>query len=361
MSELNVIPRIYATVTDIKVLTDTISTPPLNNKTPSKGKLYSKYSTVDIKITAKLNYPDNYDRVDSFTYWIGTPANAVTVNRTGTDSFLTCTVTVKIPETALMKIPFGAKATAWNTSNGTWKTIEIDVIPMSDPSIIPHSGFNTVLCSRCNEEGEDSISGKHLKITAGLQWYPTDVKAFDGFLEVYIYKGKSKYDEEGFEKEEEFSKLLIDSNNVDYEVNAETRYVGIIDVYAVLTDYELDPNEYYFVEIIATDDNWNDGKIDILLYPKKPTVICWRGGTGVSIGQYPKHSIESEYQGVFEVSENWATYIDGDMFYKGSNVVTEKNFDFNVINNSDYISSMKRQIIDLQNQCEALWKATELA
>ena len=50
------------------------------------------------------------------------------------------------------------------------KTIPISVIPYSKPSVVPYTGESSIVCKRCDSEGNITTSGTYLRIKAGMMY-----------------------------------------------------------------------------------------------------------------------------------------------------------------------------------------------
>ena len=50
------------------------------------------------------------------------------------------------------------------------KTTPISVIPYSKPSVVPYTGESSIVCKRCDSEGNITTSGTYLRIKAGLMY-----------------------------------------------------------------------------------------------------------------------------------------------------------------------------------------------
>ena len=174
-------------------------------------------------------------------------------------------------------------------------TKTITVIPYDNPSVIPHSGQNIVVCERCQADGLPDPKGQHLLIKAGRKYSKIVVDGEQGNFCELIYRWKESTDEyfSGW-----FSLLSFDYFEEDE--------ISIVD-----QDIVLSPTASYHVQIAVADqvNGWNPIAMDFVISTDDITVHMRPGGKGVAVGKY------SEEDYLFDIHPDW------DLGYKGSRVM----------------------------------------
>ena len=162
------------------------------------------------------------------------------------------------------------------------KTSDITVISYSKPSIIPYTGENTIVCKRCDSEGNITSSGKYLRIKLGRKYSKITANGVQknhcGVWYRYKTEGASSYSE--------WRTLIAKDATSDY---ANVIVANIVP--SITTSY--------IVEFYCEDEIGEYVRTVIPVPTDQVTLHLKEGGKGVGIGKY------AENDNSFEIADNW--------------------------------------------------------
>ena len=269
----NTLPTVAMSLTPISSLSDKFNGLYIQNKT----KVQADFTGSEAKYSASISsYSMN---VDGKTY--GSPYQSDLLSKAGT-------VTVK--------------GTAVD-SRGCSSTIpqDITVIPYSKPSIVPYNGESSIICKRCDSEGNLTPSGTCLRIKASRQYS----KVMSNDVQKNFCLMQIKY------KPEESTSwgtltTILSKDNVSDSIDA------------ILTNINLSLSATYLVQIEVVDDIGETSSTIITI----PTANCIyhlrKGGKGIAFGKY------STKDNLFEC--DWDARFNGKLYHQDNeiNVVIEE-------------------------------------
>ena len=185
---------------------------------------------------------------------------------------------------------------------------KITVISYAAPKLLPASGESEVVAVRCDENGNPSDSGKHLKIKAKRSYYPVVSNGVQkNFCQIqFRYKLESA---ESFPYEWE-DPILSKENLTSDEV-----------VTGALLDGALSLESTYMVEVQAIDDMGETATVTISVPTEK--VHTHRAKNGIGYGKY------CEGENLLDVG--WDAIFHGEV-YIGSTGMTLRDYILSVIN-----------------------------
>jgi hypothetical protein len=171
------------------------------------------------------------------------------------------------------------------------------------PYIAPHTQNNSIVCARCDKNGNLQDDGQHLRLTLSKQWWPL---SSDGNRAQVWYKVTTINSDTGW-------KLLS-----DYDV---TDASGIVDIDATITDITLELDKAYNVEIwvqdLYYDYGWGMSSNDpsyrtynFRIPMEEVTFHLKDGGGGAAFGEYATE------KNVVKIKDEW------NLRYKGS-IITD--------------------------------------
>lgn len=172
----------------------------------------------------------------------------------------------------------------------TSTTPNITVISYAKPSLVPYTGETSIICKRCDSDGNLSPSGTHLRIKAGRQY--SKVLA-DGVQKNFCLM-RCKYKTEGATSWGTVGTILAKDDESDS-----------VDV--VLTDINLSPSTTYLVQIEVEDDIGESTSTIITIPTADVTVHLRAGGKAVGVGKY------AEKDNIVDVDDEWEVNARGDL------------------------------------------------
>lgn len=172
---------------------------------------------------------------------------------------------------------------------------DINVIAYSKPSLIPYTGETSIVCKRCDSEGNLTASGTYLRVKAGRQYSKV---ISDGEQKNFCVM-RLKYKAEGATSWGSNITILAKDNTSD-------------NMDAILTNINLSPSTTYLVQIEVVDDVGESYSTIINIPTADVTVHLREGGKGVGIGKY------AEKDNVVDIDEEWEVHARGDLRVGGT-------------------------------------------
>lgn len=173
-------------------------------------------------------------------------------------------------------------------------TPKISVISYSKPNLIPYKGESSIVCKRCDSEGNLSHSGTCIRVKVGRQY--------------------SKVISDGVQKN--FCLIRVQHKAVGGSWGDWTTILDkddTIDVVdAILTGITFSISTTYLFRIEVVDDIGESSSMLITIPTAKTSVHLRKGGKGVAIGKY------SEEDYVVDISEEWEVNARGDLRVGGT-------------------------------------------
>lgn len=151
---------------------------------------------------------------------------------------------------------------------------KFNVISYSEPSVIPYTGEEKVICCRCDQDGTVNRRGEYLLIKAGCSCYPV---VSDGVRLNYCAL-RFRYKEYGAETYSEWRELISQES-------------GDNEVFAVQEGIQLGKNAYE-VQLQAIDTIGESRDTIVRINETKAQLHLGKGGKNVAIGQYCDYSHE---------------------------------------------------------------------
>lgn len=190
---------------------------------------------------------------------------------------------------------------------------DITVIPYSKPSIIPYSGENSIICKRCDSNGNISPSGTYLRIKAGRQYSKVTAEG----IQKNFCLMRIKYRTESSTSWSGWTTILAKDNASD-------------SVDAILTGINLSTSNTYLVYIEVVDDVGESSSTIITIPTADVTVHLREGGKALGIGKY------AEKDNIVDIDDEWEVNARGDLrvgktFYPShiASIDAYSNKDFN--------------------------------
>ena len=211
----------------------------------------------------------------------------------------------------------------------TSTTQDITVIPYSKPSIVPYSGESSIICKRCDSEGNISPSGTCLRIKAGRQY--SKIIA-DGVQKNFCLM-RFTYKTEDATSWGSWTTILSKDNNAD-------------SLDTTIKDINLSPSSTYLVQIEVVDDIGESYSTLITIPTADVTVHLRKGGKAVGIGKYA----EKDY--VVDIDDEWEVRVRGNLRAEHTaEIDTYDGKDFNSLSTKTgyYISSSSPETMGCKN------------
>lgn len=170
-------------------------------------------------------------------------------------------------------------------------TQKISVIAYQKPSIIPYTGEKSIVCQRCDSEGNLTPSGTHLRIKAGRQYSKVTADGVQKNFCTLRYRYKT-------ENASVFSAWLTLISKSDTSTNeVDKKLEGIVS--SITTSY--------IVQISAVDDIGEESTpLEFTIPTDQVTLHLKEGGKGAAFGKY------AETNNCLEIAEDWDIKILGD-------------------------------------------------
>lgn len=171
-------------------------------------------------------------------------------------------------------------------------TQDITVISYEKPKIIPYTGESSIVCGRCDSEGNFISSGTSLRIKAGRKYSTVTANGVQKNFCLLRYRYK-------MESETSFSswKSLLDKNITD------TNEVDVI-----LENVVSSISTSYIIQIGVVDDIGESAQMEIRVPTDQVTFHLKHGGKGAAFGKY------AETDNCLEIDESWKLEVNG-VFY----------------------------------------------
>ena len=171
---------------------------------------------------------------------------------------------------------------------------KITVIPYSKPSIIPYTGETSILCKRCDSNGDLSPSGTCIRIKLGRQY--SKVMVDDEQKNFCLMR--LRYKAEGTTSWGGWITILGKDNTSD-----------TLD--AMLPDVNLSLSTTYLVQIEVSDDIGESYSTLMTIPTADVTVHLREGGKAVGIGKY------AEKDHIVDIDDEWEVNARGDLTVGG--------------------------------------------
>lgn len=170
------------------------------------------------------------------------------------------------------------------------KEQNITVIPYSKPKIIPVSGESSIICARCDANGNLSDSGTYLKIKAKRSYYTVEQ------LNLCAIRYRCKPSTNASFSDSDWVTILAKDSTSD-EIST-----------GPIANVVSDASTSYIVEVGVVDDIGESSSLKITVPTSSVDFHLRKGGGGAAFGKY------SERENAVEIADNW------DLFYKGETI-----------------------------------------
>lgn len=164
----------------------------------------------------------------------------------------------------------------------------ITVIPYSKPSLLPYTGESSIVCQRCDPNGNLSPSGTCLRIKAGRQY--SKVMA-DGAQKNFC-SIQFRYKTEGATSWISQKTILAEGDTAD-------------SVDAILTGINLSLSSTYIVQIEVIDTIGESYSTLITIPTADVTVHLRAGGKAIGVGKY------AEQDNIVDIDDEWKLNVRG--------------------------------------------------
>lgn len=168
------------------------------------------------------------------------------------------------------------------------QTQDITVIPYLKPSIIPYNGESSIVCKRCDSNGNLTPSGTCLRIKVGIQY--SKVVVDDVQKNFCLLRLQYKTEENG-----------TWGDWIDIISKGSSLYA----VDTVLKDINLSNTTTYLVQIEAIDDIGESHTMIITIPTADCTFHLKQGGKAVGIGKY------AEKDHIVDIDDEWDVNVRG--------------------------------------------------
>lgn len=193
-------------------------------------------------------------------------------------------------------------------------TQNIDVIPYAKPSLIPYTGESSIVCKRCDSNGDLTPSGTCLHIKVGRQYS----KVMSGGVQKNFCSIQFKYKAEGATSWISQKTILEEGDTAD-------------SVDAILTGINLSLSTTYIVEIEAVDTIGESYSTKITIPTADVTVHLRAGGKAVGVGKYA----EKDY--IVDIDDEWEVNVRGTL--KAKEINTSESIQTGDVNASGTIQA----------------------
>ena len=196
-------------------------------------------------------------------------------------------------------------------------TQNINVIAYSKPSLIPYTGETSIVCKRCDSNGDFNPLGEHLRIKAGRQYS----KVMADNSQKNFCTMRFKYKVEGTTSWAERT-ILAESDTAD-------------SVDAILTDITLSKTTTYLVQIEVVDKVGESSSTLITIPTADVTVHLRAGGKALGVGKYA----ERDY--IVDIDDEWEVNVRGTLgvgHIKAIDVYDGKDFNSLIYKTGHYTS-----------------------
>lgn len=169
----------------------------------------------------------------------------------------------------------------------------ITVIPYNKPKIIPASGESSIICARCDENGNLSESGTYLKIKAKRDYSKVESGTQLNFCAI---RYRCKPSTNASFSDSDWVTILAKNSTSD-EIST-----------GPIANVVSNASVSYIVEVGVIDDVGESSSLRITVPTSSIDFHLRKGGYGAAFGKY------SERENAVEIADNW------DLFYKGENI-----------------------------------------
>jgi hypothetical protein len=168
---------------------------------------------------------------------------------------------------------------------------EITVIPYEKPSIVPYTGEKSIVCARCDSEGNLTASGTYLRIKAGRKYSTVTSEGVQKNFCTLRYRYKT-------ESETSFRSWL-------FLLQKSTTTTNEVDI--VIPNVVSSITTSYIVQIGVIDDIGEESiPLEFTIPTDKVTFHLKDGGKGAAFGKY------CENNNCVEIAEDWTIKVYGD-------------------------------------------------
>lgn len=162
-------------------------------------------------------------------------------------------------------------------------TQDITVLPYSKPSVVNHTGEKSIICKRCESDGNLSPSGAYLRIKAGRKYSAVTSAGVQKNFCLLRYR----YKVEGAASFSSWVTLLAKDSTATDEVDV---ILGNV-VPSITTSY--------IVQIGVIDDIGEESHVEFPVPTDEVTFHLIKGGMGAAFGKY------AENKKVLDIADDW--------------------------------------------------------
>lgn len=208
-------------------------------------------------------------------------------------------------------------------------TQNINVIPYSKPSLVPYTGESSIVCKRCDPNGNINPSGTCLRIKAGRQYS----KVIADGVQKNFCSMRFRYKIENAASFGSWRAILAEGDTAD-------------SVDAILTGINLSLSTTYIVQLEVADLIGESYSTLITIPTANVTVHLRAGGKAIGVGKY------AEQDNIVDIDDEWQLYVRGRL--KANHIApidTYANKDFNELkhNTGYYIDSSSPSYLGCNN------------
>ena len=170
-------------------------------------------------------------------------------------------------------------------------TKKIEVIPYAKPSLIPYTGEKSIICQRCDAEGNISSSGTYLRIKVGRKYSTVTAEGIQKNFCLLRFRHKTENATSFLSWVSLLEKDNTNSNEID----------------AIIENAVTSTTTSYIVQIGVVDDIGESTIAEFTIPTADVTVHLRKGGKGIGIGKY------SEEDNCVDIDEDWELNARGDV------------------------------------------------
>lgn len=193
-------------------------------------------------------------------------------------------------------------------------TQEITVIDYSKPSLIPYAGETSIVCKRCDSEGNLTTSGTYLRIKTGRRYSKV---ALDGVQKNFCLL-RYRYKTESGTEFSSWVDLLAKNNTITDEIDV------------VLENVVLFKTTSYIVQIGVVDDIGETSTMEITIPTDRVSFHLKKGGKGAAFGKY------AETDNCVEVVEDWKLDVKG--VFRANHIASVDSYEYKNFNDLIYLT-----------------------
>lgn len=182
------------------------------------------------------------------------------------------------------------------------KTQNIDVIPYAKPSLVPYTGESSIVCKRCDSNGNLSPSGTYLRIKAGRQYS----KVMASGVQKNFCTMRFRYKTEGVVSFGSWTTILAEGDTAD-------------SVDAILTGINLSLSTTYIIQLEVVDTIGESYSTLITIPTADVTIHLRAGGKAIGVGKY------AEQDNIVDIDDEWNVNIRGTL--KAGHVASIEEYD----------------------------------